>query len=129
MVIAGVAFVGAGVLFGMRWVQMSTDVAPVAEPAPRLAVPAPTDSESAIVIGGGQRTPPGGSSSAAPAATTTTAAPPAKLGVTTTGSAAVRSTPRAGPVATATPAHDDCDNPFTVDARGIRHPKPQCFKR
>jgi serine/threonine-protein kinase len=24
---------------------------------------------------------------------------------------------------------NDCDNPFTVDAKGLRHPKPHCFKR
>ncbi|MBX3259053.1 MAG: serine/threonine protein kinase [Labilithrix sp.] len=26
-------------------------------------------------------------------------------------------------------APSDCDNPFTVDAKGVRHPKPHCFKR
>ncbi|MBX3205614.1 MAG: serine/threonine protein kinase [Labilithrix sp.] len=25
--------------------------------------------------------------------------------------------------------NNDCDNPFTVDAKGLRHPKPHCFKR
>ena len=32
--------------------------------------------------------------------------------------------------ATAAPAPpSDCENPFTVDAKGVRHPKPHCFKR
>jgi serine/threonine-protein kinase len=137
MVVAGVAFVGAGVLFGMRWVQMSTEPAPAAEPATRLAVPLPAESESAIVIGGGQRTPPGGAS-AAQGATTPATAGTAQGGVTgagirggvvPVGSTPVRPIVRGGTVATAAPSHDDCDNPFTVDARGIRHPKPQCFNK
>jgi hypothetical protein len=38
--------------------------------------------------------------------------------------------PKAGAPATTTrPTANDCDNPFTVDARGIRHPKPQCFTK
>ncbi|MBX3216242.1 MAG: serine/threonine protein kinase [Labilithrix sp.] len=36
--------------------------------------------------------------------------------------------PVATPRAT-TSASSDCDNPFTVDAKGVRHPKPHCFKR
>jgi serine/threonine protein kinase len=134
MVIAGVAFVGAGVLFGMRWVQMSTDPAPIAEPAVHQAVPVPAESESAIVIGGGQRTPPGGSSAAIPATAITTtpivrggAAPVTSAGAG--GGTGTRTTPRATAAPTAAPPHDDCDNPFTVDARGIRHPKPQCFNK
>ncbi|MDF2694094.1 MAG: serine/threonine protein kinase [Labilithrix sp.] len=28
-----------------------------------------------------------------------------------------------------TPTVSDCDNPFTIDAKGLRHPKPHCFRR
>jgi serine/threonine-protein kinase len=39
-------------------------------------------------------------------------------------------TPPPGPARPATPkprAARDCDNPFTVDARGIKRPRPECF--
>jgi serine/threonine-protein kinase len=152
MAIAGVVFVGGGVLFGMRWVQMSVDptaaseaVVPSASAPP--ATTAPAESESAIVIGGVQRTPPGGTAAAAAGAqggagagtgsgtgtgtgtgaTTGATGGGVRSGVTTVGSA---TRPRVSPAVTATqPPHDDCDNPFTVDARGIRHPKPQCFNK
>jgi hypothetical protein len=26
------------------------------------------------------------------------------------------------------PAITDCDNPFVIDSKGVRHPKPHCFK-
>ncbi len=38
----------------------------------------------------------------------------------------------AKPAATAAPPKptwNDCDNPFTIDAKGARHPKPHCFRR
>jgi serine/threonine-protein kinase len=111
MAIAGVVFVAGGVLIGMRWVQMSTDT-PVAESVVPAVASAPAESESAIVIGGSQRNPPPTTGAVATAAPTFQAT-------------AIR--PRA--TASAAPVHDDCDNPFTVDARGIRHPKPQCFNK
>jgi eukaryotic-like serine/threonine-protein kinase len=122
MALAALLFVGGGVLFGMRWVQMSTD--PVASPGPSPTTPVPAESESAIVIGV-QRNAPGssgagggqGTATSATAATVTTARGPTP-------------TPTAKPThGTTSPSHDECDNPFTVDARGIRHPKPQCFEK
>lgn len=139
MAVAGLVFVSGGVLFGMRWVQTSADVVTPPEPSVHTATPA--ESESAIVIGVQRNGPPGTGTgtaagtntapTAATAATTTTTATPA-----TPTPATVRGVPapvvsvRTGRgAATATPAHDECDNPFTVDARGIRHPKPQCFNK
>jgi hypothetical protein len=125
-------FVGGGVLFGMRWVQMSTDTV---EPTVPSAAATPAESESAIVIGGSQRNPPpgaGGGANAVPAAQATAGgAASGAFGVAPrfitqpATSGGVR--PRAA--ASTAPVHDDCDNPFTVDSRGIRHPKPQCFNK
>jgi hypothetical protein len=150
MVLAGVVFVGGGVLFGMRWVQMSVDPAAATEPAaPTGSIAAsattPAESESAIVIGGVQRTPPGGNAAAAAAqggagagagtgtGTFTGTATGTGVGGGARGGAATVSSgtrTRVGTAGTATtPPHDDCDNPFTVDSRGIRHPKPQCFNK
>jgi serine/threonine-protein kinase len=132
MAIAGVVFVGGGVLFGMRWVQMSTDTI---EPTVPSAAATPAESESAIIIGGSQRNPPPGAGGAAyglPAAQATAGgAASGAVGVAprflTQPAASGGVRPRA--TASTAPAHDDCDNPFTVDARGIRHPKPQCFNK
>jgi serine/threonine-protein kinase len=116
MAIAALLFVGGGVLFGMRWVQSSEPATTGADPtATASTTRAPAESESAIVIGGVSRTPVGTATTASAAATTATA-PPISVPVT-----------RPRTTTTAAPAHDECDNPFTVDARGIRHPKPQCF--
>ena len=133
MVLVGVLLVGGGVLFGMRWIQMSPDPIPVADPVPSSTAPA--ESESAIVIG--VRAPPTTSASAANTGATPNTAPatggiqfaPVVRGTLPT--ASVRGTPRPFPVAPASAAlpPGECDNPFTVDGRGIRHPKPQCFKR
>jgi len=136
MAIAGVVFVGGGVLFGMRWVQMSTDPGTGSDPSVPSVSPTPAESESAIVIGGSQRNPPpttGGANNGAPPS-------PANAGGMASAGSAVGVAPRfttplpassgVRPRATApAPAHDDCDNPFTVDSRGIRHPKPQCFNK
>jgi eukaryotic-like serine/threonine-protein kinase len=37
--------------------------------------------------------------------------------------------PAVQPRPTPTPTSNDCDNPFTIDAKGLRHPKPHCFRR
>ena len=136
MAVAGVVFVGGGVLFGMRWVQADT---PGADPSVPAAITAPAESESAIVIGGSQRNPPPNAGAAATGAPASPPSPasPATAAATAASAAATGVAPRVialpatsgvKPRATA-PTHDDCDNPFTVDARGIRHPKPQCFKK
>jgi serine/threonine-protein kinase len=91
MLIAGVVFVGLGVLLGMRWVQMSADPVNRAEPGVSLTPAAPAESESAIVID-----------------------------VQRSGSPASAKGAR---------AHDECDPPFTLDSRGLRHAKPQCFAK
>ncbi|MDB5217745.1 MAG: serine/threonine protein kinase [Myxococcaceae bacterium] len=122
MALGGLVFVVAGVLFGMRWV--STDPTAAAAPATSASVTTPSESESAIVIGESQRN--------APAAAVTQVQPqpqpqpqPAPTAIATT-----VTRPRGNPTtAPAVPPHDECDNPFTVDARGIRHPKPQCFNK
>lgn len=126
MVAAGIIFVTAGVLFGIRWVQMSE--APATETSTAAPAPAPDTTkapdESAIGIGVQRNTAKSGkassgqSANAAPTGAATVdglTAPPAPK--STRGSSAPA------------PARDECDNPFTVDARGIRHPKPQCFKK
>lgn len=144
MALGGLVFVGGGVLFGMRWVQTSMDQAAPSDPAPHTTS-APAESESAIVIGV-QRNPPGGASAAASAsagasaaaaagaaagASTAAAGTGATTTATTRGVITAPSTGRStrGGAATAAPVHDECENPFTVDARGIRHPKPQCFNK
>ena len=119
MAVGGLVFVVGGVLFGMRWV--STDPTAVVAPATPALSSAPAESESAIVIAGGQRNTPAVTATPVAAVPTT---PPAPTVIATT------TRPRANATTAPTaPAHDECDNPFTVDARGIRHPKPQCFNK
>ena len=135
MALAGLVFVGGGVLFGMRWVQMSPEGPAAAEPAGSAVAPSPAESESAIVIGGSLRNPPPTTGATAAGMATATATTATAVASTTAIGAAPRftTTPAASgvrPRTTMTAApHDDCDNPFTVDARGIRHPKPQCFTK
>jgi serine/threonine-protein kinase len=50
----------------------------------------------------------------------------AARGAATAGSQAPRMLP---PVKPAKSASSDCDNPFTIDADGVKRPKPQCFGR
>ncbi|MDB5214577.1 MAG: serine/threonine protein kinase [Myxococcaceae bacterium] len=119
MAIGGLVFVIGGALFGMRWV--STDPTAAVAPATPALSSAPAENESAIVIGGSQRNPP--AVTAVPVAQSLTPAPAPTVIATTT-------RPRGNSTtAPAAPVHDECDNPFTVDARGIRHPKPQCFNK
>ena len=101
-----------GGFFGLRWLQMTGEASSsAADPAPTMM---PRDqAEPAIAIGGALRS----ASAQAPS----TAPPPVNQTST-----AIRIAKPPPPAAT---APNDCDNPFTVDARGIRHPKPHCFKR
>lgn len=125
MILAGVLMVGGGVLFGMRWIQMSSEPAQGGEqtltPVPMPLPSTPAESESAIVIGV-QRNPPSAGTNAAPTTTNTgvLVGRPVIPPVVPSGK------PKPGATGT---VHDECDNPFTVDGRGIRHPKPQCFKK
>lgn len=121
MALTGLLLVGGGALLGMRWMQMQTDGASGANGngATPSATAAPAGSnEPAIVLGGAART---ASPSAAPPPPAVTAQAPV--------TPAVAAPPSAKPKASATPPKDDCENPFVVDARGIRHPKPHCFKK
>jgi serine/threonine protein kinase len=122
MAIGGLVFVVGGVLFGMRWV--STDPNTTVTPAATTTTAVPAESESAIVIGESLRNPPAVAPVVAPAAV----APMVSATAAATTMATTRS--RGAPTGAVTPPrNDECDNPFTVDARGIRHPKPQCFNK
>jgi serine/threonine-protein kinase len=118
VVVAVVLVLGFGALFVIRVMQMNADAvtSPGAEPS---APPSDSASEPAIVIGGAQRTAPTGAAATA--------------GVTTTSTTSSAKPTAIAPARTATapppPPHDECEVPFVVDSRGIRHPKPQCFKR
>jgi hypothetical protein len=140
--IGGMVFVGAGVLFGMRWVHVSPDPVPATALQAVPVATSPAESESAIVIGV-QRNGPGTAGSANAGTAGGTAAGAGASSTTTTGAAGSAATaplirggttPAAAPRnarsgANAATVHDECDYPFTVDVRGIRHPKPQCFNK
>ncbi len=115
LALAGLMLLGGGVLFGLRWMQMTNDTGANGDPVPSAT---PAESESAIVIGGGQRVPPG-----AGTGTIGTTGSAVRLGVSPFPVTSAR--PKLP--GTSAPAHDECENPFVTDARGIRHPKPQCF--
>jgi serine/threonine protein kinase len=118
MAVGGLVFVIGGVLFGMRWV--STDPNTTVTPAATTTAPVPAESESAIVIGESLRNPP----TVAPVVAPAVAVP------VVSATAATTTRTRGTPTGIVTPPrNDECDNPFTVDARGIRHPKPQCFNK
>ena len=113
--LAGLMLLGGGVLFGLRWMQMANESGQTTPPEPSASAARPSEAESAIVIGGGQRTPPGGTAATNTAPTGAPFSPPPSA--------------RPRPTATSAPVRDECENPFTIDARGIRHPKPQCFTK
>ena len=127
LLLAGIMLLGGGVLFGLRWMQLSNENGPTA--GELTPVPMPAESESAIVIGV-QRNPPGGSASAA-ATTPSGTAPVTTVAATASGVRAPLGAGSGRPrtPGTSAPIHDECENPFVVDARGIRHPKPQCFTK
>jgi eukaryotic-like serine/threonine-protein kinase len=110
MSLAGALLVGGAALFGLRWMQLASVEAPGSGADPHAA-PSGSTNEQAIVIGV-QRNVPSASASVPVVAPVLLPKPSAT----------------AAPRASTTPAHDECDNPFVVDSRGIRHPKPQCFK-
>jgi serine/threonine-protein kinase len=88
----------------------AVSVAPQAEPAPEPeATPAPTPEPVAIADAG------------APVAAALPPPSPGPRPVYTGPAAYVRP-------ASTKPAPVDCTDPFTTDANGIKHPKPQCFK-
>jgi eukaryotic-like serine/threonine-protein kinase len=112
MGVAGLLLVGGGALFGLRWLQVRN------EGAAEGSSVAPEGSESAIGIAVKPMT------STLPSASVAVTAPSGKTTTATSASAVPK------PVIPVVRPHvDDCDNPFTVDAKGIRHPKPHCFKK
>jgi eukaryotic-like serine/threonine-protein kinase len=115
MAVAGLLLVGGGALFGLRWLQVRN------EPNVTEGTPAAEGSESAIGIAVKPAT------SAQPSASVPIVTAPIVSGKSTTTTTA--STPPKPIIPAVRPHVDDCDNPFTVDAKGIRHPKPHCFKK
>ena len=114
--IAALSLLGVGgLLLGLRLLQLHYQPPPAAT----VAVPVESAEPRAIGLAGGTR-------SAAPAVTK----PPAP----TTTTPAITPVPQTTPAPTyvrpsAPAAGNDCDNPFTIDAKGGRHPKPHCFRR
>jgi len=100
---------GAGLL-GVRLYQLQHQTDATATPAPS---PSAADHEPAISLG------------AARSAATTASAPPSPPPKPKVEAPA----PPQAPKPTAPQVPNDCDNPFTIDAKGMRHPKPHCFRR
>ena len=88
-----------------------TIAAPTATPAPSATTSAPTTASTPLWWSKGL------AKSATPSASISAATPP---------SSATTSTPSA-PVPTATTTGGGCNPPYTLDAKGIRHPKPDCL--
>ena len=105
----GLLLLGAGLL-AFRLYQLHRQPETIASPAP----PASADHEPAISLGAARSAVVTPSVTAAPA-------PPPRPKPTVTADA-----PKSAP---APAVVNDCDNPFVVDAKGMRHPKPHCFKR
>lgn len=106
--IAVLVILAGAALLAFRLIQLRSEQAPVE------ALPAEHSSEPAIGLGVSR------TASAAPVPTPT---PKVK---------AVEPKPEAPPRPAWAPTGataNDCDNPFTTDAKGLRHPKPHCFKR
>ncbi len=112
---AGLLLVGAALL-GLRLYQLQHQSDVTAAPAP----PPSADHEPAISLGAARSA---ATTTAAPTTTSTPAPTPAPR--PRTDNPATATTPK--PTAPALPS--DCDNPFTIDAKGMRHPKPHCFRR
>jgi eukaryotic-like serine/threonine-protein kinase len=120
--LAALIVLGAGAFVAVRWVQVHDDAATTTTPDEPSAHPG--EAEPAIVIGVTR----GGSGGSAEASSVPPPQAPRSGGAARgrpESKEAPREAPKPGPASHAS----DCDNPFVVDARGIRHPKPQCFKR
>jgi serine/threonine-protein kinase len=95
---------------------------PPAPPTPRAAESAAAPTRTAASVEGAAEP----SSEPAAAASSVAAVPSATTPTATTTAAAPRPTvvaPKSGKGATP----PGCDNPFTIDANGVKRPKPQCF--
>lgn len=115
LIAAGVLLV-AGALLALRLIQLQGDGTTTTAPSPSES----SSNEPAISLGISRTAP-----SAKPKASASDSAgvAPPKPPVTIV---APQPTPTPTPTPTANP---DCENPFYVDGRGVRHPKPHCFKR
>lgn len=100
--LATLLLLAGGGLLAFRLFQLQSEVVPTAPP--------PADSSEPAISLGISRT-----ASAAPVS------PPGAKGKAEASARAA-----SPPVATTT---NDCEPPFTVDAKGVRHPKPHCSKR
>ncbi|MCA9590455.1 MAG: protein kinase [Myxococcales bacterium] len=105
--VAAIVLVVLGIGLGAaRWLQMEAAERAVVTPP----VVAPASSEEGVIVIG--------------AARATTGASP-----TPHTTAPKRVEPKAPVTPTPSAADNDCASPFIVDSRGIRRPKPHCFKR
>jgi eukaryotic-like serine/threonine-protein kinase len=105
--VAAIVIVVLGLGLGAaRWMQMEAAERAVVTPPSA----APATSEDGVIVIGAARAPTG----ASPTPHTATAK---------------RVEPKAPVTPTPPPADNDCASPFIVDSRGIRRPKPHCFKR
>lgn len=120
---AGAAILVVGALLFFAKPPVKDDGETTTPPEAPTASASAQEPEPAIVIVGGQRSPSASATEKAPPPQNPEPPPSARASA----SAVRRWTPP--PPTPQPPKRDDCDNPFTVDSRGIRHPKPECFKR
>lgn len=99
-ILAGTLLIASLIAFAARSWQLAAEATAGPEPS---ATPSAAPNESAIVIGGALRVP---------------HPSPSQSGSASPGGWPRNPTPR-----------EDCEDPFMLDAQGVRHPKPQCFRR
>ena len=101
--LVGLLLVGGGALMGMKWMQSQVEAE---GPAPSASV-----------------------SAAAPAPSAQSNEPAIAIEVQRSASAKPKTVPPPAATTVSAPAKDDCENPFVIDSKGVRHPKPHCFKK
>jgi serine/threonine-protein kinase len=124
LIFAGVAAAALVILAKDRSAPAGQGVAPVVSVTAPSATAAAATAPATTAPTAATDHPPAsatGAPSTAPAATTATAAT-----ATAVKTAAKGGSP-AAPTKTAAPPKGDCDVPYTIDAQGIKRPKPQCF--
>jgi eukaryotic-like serine/threonine-protein kinase len=121
-VLAICLLVAGGVALIFRLIQLESETGPSATPSAQHEQPA---------IGLGIARSSSASASAAPPASAPSAkaSASAKPEVSPPSNRWTTPAPPPVPPAPSPAASNDCDNPFTVDSKGGRHPKPHCFKR
>ena len=119
VLIAGGLVLVAGVLLGARLLQLQLTTMADPDAGPAIAV---SEAVEAPAIGLElSRAPSATAMVPVMAPVSASAPPPAPPRIVTA--------PAPQPPVWKAPVPSDCDNPFYVDARGQRHPKPHCFKR